>query len=60
VEKELIGKPVDEATAAAAARIAGTQCRPITDLRASLEYRCSMVEVLTVRAVMEARKRITG
>ena len=60
VEERLVGKAIDEAVAAEAATIAGAQCRPITDLRASLEYRCGMVEVLTKRAVMEAKRRITG
>jgi carbon-monoxide dehydrogenase medium subunit len=59
VEERLIGKTLNETTVAEAAATAGTQCRPITDIRASLEYRCSMVEVLTRRAVMEAAKRIT-
>ena len=58
VESQLINKAVVEKTVAEAAKIAGMQCRPITDIRASLEYRCSMVEVLTRRAVMEAFKRI--
>jgi len=56
-EERLEGKPIDESTAAEAGRVAGGQCRPITDLRSSLEYRCSMVEVLMRRAVMEAGKR---
>lgn len=60
VEGQLIGKRIDEATVAEAARISGTQCRPITDVRASLEYRCGMVEVLTRRALIETVKRIKG
>jgi carbon-monoxide dehydrogenase medium subunit len=60
IEALLIGKRPDEAVVAEAARIAGMQCRPITDIRASLEYRCSMVEVLTRRAVMEAFRRAAG
>jgi len=59
-EEQLVGKPIGEAAAAQAGRVAGATCRPITDLRSSLEYRCSMVEVLTRRAVMEAGKRIRG
>jgi carbon-monoxide dehydrogenase medium subunit len=58
VESQLVGKAIGEAVVAEAAKIAGTQCRPISDIRASLEYRCSMVEVLTRRAVMEAFRRI--
>ena len=60
VEALLINKAVDEKVISEAARIAGMQCRPITDIRASLEYRCSMVEILTKRAVMEALRRIKG
>ncbi len=59
-EQMLIGKPVDEGLAAEAAKVAGTICSPITDVRASLGYRCDMVEVLTKRAVMEALERING
>jgi CO/xanthine dehydrogenase FAD-binding subunit len=58
VETLLVNKVIGEAVVAEAAKIAGMQCRPISDIRASLEYRCSMVEVLTRRAVMEAFKRI--
>ena len=36
------------------AEIAGTECRPITDHRASKEYRCEMVKVLTKRAITQA------
>jgi CO/xanthine dehydrogenase FAD-binding subunit len=37
-----------------AAQIAGGECRPISDHRGSLEYRCHMVEVLTKRAIQQA------
>jgi carbon-monoxide dehydrogenase medium subunit len=60
VEAALTGKTIDAAVLGNAARIAGTQCRPITDIRASMEYRCSMVEVLTKRAVTQAVARIKG
>jgi CO/xanthine dehydrogenase FAD-binding subunit len=60
VEALLINRAIDETLVTEAARIAGMQCRPISDIRASLEYRCSMVEVITRRAVMETYRRITG
>jgi carbon-monoxide dehydrogenase medium subunit len=60
VEALLVNKTIDAGVVAEAARIAGMQCRPISDVRASLEYRCSMVEVLTRRAVTEAHRRIIG
>jgi CO/xanthine dehydrogenase FAD-binding subunit len=56
----LVGNEIDEARITAAAKTAGMQCRPITDMRASLEYRCSMVEVLTKRAIAGALQRILG
>ncbi len=57
-EQLLAGKELTESLAAEAAKVAGTICSPITDVRASLGYRCDMVEVLTRRAVMEALGRI--
>jgi carbon-monoxide dehydrogenase medium subunit len=58
-EETLIDREIDEVRAAEAGRAASAVCRPISDIRSSLAYRCSMVEVLTRRAVMEAYKRIT-
>lgn len=57
-EAMLVDKEIGEAQIAAAAKTAGMTCRPITDLRASLEYRCNMVEVLTERAIAGALRRI--
>lgn len=59
-EAVLVGKEINKAQITAAAKAAGMTCRPITDIRASLEYRCSMVEVLTERAITGALERITG
>jgi aerobic carbon-monoxide dehydrogenase medium subunit len=59
-EKMLTGKEVTESLADEAGTVAVTLCSPITDLRASLGYRCDMIEVLTKRAVMEAFGRING
>jgi carbon-monoxide dehydrogenase medium subunit len=56
-EKALTDREITEALAEEAGKVAGTVCSPITDVRASREYRCSMVEVLTKRAVMEAFAR---
>ena len=59
-EKVLTNKEINETTAAEAGKAASVVCRPITDMRASHEYRCSMVEVLVKRAVLEAFKRVSG
>ena len=56
-EAALLGKVLTEETAAQVGKVAGTECRPITDVRASQEYRCSMVEVLTKRALLRAMNR---
>jgi carbon-monoxide dehydrogenase medium subunit len=56
-EAALLGKVLTEETAAQVGKVAGTECRPITDVRASQEYRCSMVEVLTKRALLQAMNR---
>lgn len=37
-----------------AAQIASEECHPISDHRASAQYRCDMVEVLTKRAIQQA------
>ena len=59
-EKLLLGKEMSEEVAEEAGRVAGTVCSPITDLRASLGYRCDMVEVLTKRALVQAFDRINN
>lgn len=59
-EEVLAGKVLTEDLAAQAAKVSGTICRPITDVRATLDYRCSMVEVLTKRALIEALNRSQG
>ncbi len=58
-EQLLEGKTLTEDLAARAGRASGTMCRPITDLRATKDYRCSMVEALTKRALLEALNRST-
>jgi len=57
-EKALMDKEVNESRAAEAGKAASVVCRPISDVRASQEYRCSMVEVLVKRAILEAYKRV--
>ncbi len=56
-EAFLLGKVLSDDMAADAAKMAGTECRPITDVRSSQDYRCSMVEVLTKRALLQALSR---
>lgn len=38
---------------------ASQECKPITDVRATAEYRKKMVEVLTIRAIDEASSRVS-
>jgi CO/xanthine dehydrogenase FAD-binding subunit len=59
-EKALVNKEVNESCAVEAAKAASVVCRPISDMRASQEYRCSMVEVLVKRAILEAFKRVSS
>jgi carbon-monoxide dehydrogenase medium subunit len=57
-EHALVGKEANEDVAAKAAKAASEEARPITDIRASKEYRKAMVGVLTKRAILEAFSRI--
>jgi CO/xanthine dehydrogenase FAD-binding subunit len=57
-EKVLTGRPIDITRAGEAGRVSSQACSPITDIRSTSGYRCSMVEVMTKRAVLEAHRRI--
>jgi carbon-monoxide dehydrogenase medium subunit len=57
-EEVLMNKEADEHLAMEAGKVAAQEARPISDIRASKEYRTEMVRVLTKRAVMETLKRI--
>jgi len=57
-EEVLVNKEPDEQLAMEAGKIAAQEARPISDVRASKEYRTEMLRVLTKRAVMEALKRV--
>ena len=57
-EALLRGKKLDDALIARAARAAAEESSPISNVRASAEYRHEMVEVLTRRALQQALKSI--
>jgi xanthine dehydrogenase iron-sulfur cluster and FAD-binding subunit A len=50
-EEWLVGKPIDEDTANIAGELATHSAFPISDLRASSDYRCLIVKALTKRAI---------
>jgi CO/xanthine dehydrogenase FAD-binding subunit len=52
-ENVVRGKKLSDEVIARAARTASEECSPINDHRASAEYRCNMVEVLTRRAIRQ-------
>ena len=56
-EESLLNKEPAELVAMEAGKIAAEEARPISDIRASKEYRTQMVRVLTKRAVLAALKR---
>jgi carbon-monoxide dehydrogenase medium subunit len=56
-EKILIDKEINEALAAEAGKAASQEASPITNVRASKEYRTEMIAVLTKKAAMQALKR---
>jgi carbon-monoxide dehydrogenase medium subunit len=53
-EKFLEGKPVTPENMAEAGQVAVTDCKPISDFRASAEYRKDLVAILTRRALAGA------
>ena len=59
-EKALLGKPVDDKNIEEAARIASEEAEPNEDLRGSVEYKRSLVRVLTARALRQAISRAKG
>lgn len=56
-EKAIKGKKLTERNIDKASEIAMTEASPITDVRASADYRRKMVSILTGRALKEARER---
>jgi carbon-monoxide dehydrogenase medium subunit len=60
VEEKLSGVDVDEASARAAVAGLGATLDPPSDVHASVEYRRSLAETSTVRAVLEAAQRAKG
>ncbi len=56
-EAALVGKPLTEASAAAAAAIAATEATPISDQRASAEFRTYLIEVMTRQSIVRAAER---
>ncbi len=59
-EQALVGKPADESAIQEAARIAAEDSDPAADLRGSVEYKRSLVRVLTGRALRQAIARAKG
>lgn len=59
-EKALQGKAVDEKSIAEAARIAAEEAEPTEDLRGSVEYKRSLIKVLTARALRRSVARAKG
>jgi carbon-monoxide dehydrogenase medium subunit len=53
-EERLKGETVNEKVVLAAAKAASAESKPISDHRASAEYRRLMVEVLVSRAIRQA------
>jgi carbon-monoxide dehydrogenase medium subunit len=57
-EEILIGKEMNEALAKEAGRMASEEARPISDVRASMEYRQTIISILTKRALMKVYNTI--
>jgi carbon-monoxide dehydrogenase medium subunit len=59
-EAKLRGGPLGEGEIAAAGRMAAGECRPISNVRGSADYRRQMVDVLTQRAITLAKRQAEG
>ena len=60
VEKELVGRKLDEHTIKSAVERLGEELALTSDFRASSEYRCEAVKVLLGRALADCQQRILG
>lgn len=56
----LVGRPVNDESISAAARIATNAATPINDMRGTIEHRKQLVKVLTTRALRRACARARG
>lgn len=59
-EAALAGQAITEESAAAAAKIAATEATPISDQRASAEFRTYLIEVMTKQSILEAALRASA
>ncbi len=59
-EAALAGRKIEPERVKEAARLARSEARPITDVRASAEYRQMLVEALVERAIWTAARRAAG
>lgn len=58
-EAVLSGNVLSEALIEKAAEQASRECRPISDMRASAEYRCELIKVLTRRTLRKAWQSVS-
>ncbi|MEA2010696.1 MAG: FAD binding domain-containing protein, partial [Actinomycetota bacterium] len=60
IEDALRGRPLDDSLVADAAAMVRGEISPITDIRASAEYRTRMTEVMLKRGLVAATERLSG
>ena len=60
IEDALRGRPLDDALVADVVAMVDDEISPITDMRASAEYRTRMAEVMLERGLWEATERFAG
>lgn len=58
-EDRLRGQRMDETSIAEASRLASEEARPITDIRASAEYRREMVRVITQKTLKQVQEALS-
>jgi carbon-monoxide dehydrogenase medium subunit len=60
IEQTLRGMPLNETLVAEVVGMVGNEISPITDMRATAEYRTRMTEVMLERGLWEAVERLNG
>ena len=60
IEQTLRGMPLNETLVAEVVGMVGSEISPITDMRATAEYRTRMTEVMLERGLWEAVERFNG